>query len=158
MRSFTRTLIALSLLAGAAPLAADTPDSTSRADELRARAEALYDTPRLWSHAADLLKQSAHLRDDGDPEKVRTLVASGRVYGQARRFENARRTLARAGDLALERGFVFQAASAYMEAAHAAARAGSVGAATRLVEKARALSNSPHLSTRERAALQSWTA
>ena len=144
-----------------APLAASasTDDTaTTRAQELKAQAELLYDQPGQWKTAADLLRRSAALLDASDAGRYETLVTAGRVYGQAGELNKARKTLEEAAQSALERGAVLQAGQAYLEAAHAAARQGSTRRATALREKARTLADSPHLSAQSRRLLLEWSA
>lgn len=144
-----------------APLAAgaSTDDTaTTRAQELRAKAELLYDQPGQWKTAADLLRRSAALLDATDASRFETLVTAGRVYGQAGELNKARKMLEEAAQSALERGAVLQAGQAYLEAAHIAARQGSTRRALGLQEKARTLADSPHLSAENRRLLLEWSA
>ena len=150
------TVMMMAPLAAGASTGDDT--ATTRAQELKAQAELLYDQPGQWKTAADLLRRSAALLDETDAARYETLVTAGRVYGQAGELNKARKTLEEAAQSALERGAVLQAGQAYLEAAHAAARQGSARRAMELREKARTLADSPHLSAQNRRLLLEWSA
>ena len=150
------TVMLMTPVAAAASTGDDSTATT--AQELKARAELLYDQPGQWKAAADLLRKSAALLDDGDAQQFETLLTAGRVYGQAGDLTRARKTLQMAAESALERGAVMQAGQAYLEAAHVAARQGSAHRALALREKARVLAESPHLSAQERSYLLEWSA
>ncbi|HUH11675.1 MAG TPA: hypothetical protein VMK65_01140 [Longimicrobiales bacterium] len=162
MKTTTRAAALAATVMMMAPLAAtaSTGDDsmTTRAQELKAQAEQLYDQPGQWKAAAGLLVRSAALLDRTDAQRYETLLTAGRVYGQAGDLNKARQALEEAAQCALERGAVFHAGQAYLEAAHVAARQGSARRATELREKARALAESPHLSVESRRHLLEWSA
>jgi hypothetical protein len=147
-------LAAALLLPGAAS-AGETPGpvNTERAKLLRARAEALFDQPSHWRKAAKLMEESAGLRAADDHEAYECLISAGRIRAWLKDPGAARRNFERAGDHALARGAVIDAAHAYVFAAHAAKAKQDISAARTLVERARLLSTSPRLTASERGQL-----
>lgn len=154
MKRTTIAALMLMLPAGlaASPAAHPGPDTT-RAKELRAKAESLFDTPSRWVHAADLLRESASLLERTSPQRYHTLVISARVYSQAGKLHNSRKAFQEAADNALARGALVDAAQAFVEAAHVAARQGNARLAVELTGRARLLAESPHLNAGDRSAI-----
>ncbi|HSJ25264.1 MAG TPA: hypothetical protein VK929_11370 [Longimicrobiales bacterium] len=116
-----------------------------RADELRAQAEAYFGQPQHWRRAARLLERSAALRPAEDPAGYSCLVLAASLRAATGDYAAARRLYEKAGDQAMARGAVMDAAHAYIDAAHAATQGRSVDALD-LVERARLLASSPLLS------------
>ncbi len=127
--------------------------SVERADELKARAEALYGQPKQWGKAVRLLEKSAELRAADDADAYTCYIMAGRLAAALGDNGEAEQVLRKAGEHALARGAVVDAASAFIDAAHAAARAGNPAGAQELLERARLLSGSPLLDAADRAAL-----
>jgi hypothetical protein len=152
-RSMVLSAMAIAMLMPAAGTAAVSgePVNVERARQLRAQAEALFDQPREWNRAAKLLEQSAALRAADDAEAYSCLIAAGRIRAALRDHDAATRLLGKAGDQALARGAVMDAALAYVFAAHSGMSAGDVANAKAYGEKARLLTASPLLTAAQRA-------
>jgi len=144
--------VALALPATARASGSPGPDK-ERAKLLRAKAEALFDQPNEWRRATKLLEESAGLRAADDPEAYDCLLYAGRIRASLGDFGVATRLLERAGDHALARGAVMDAAQAYVDAAFAAKSAMDGTAAARLVSRAKLLTGSPMLSASQRGML-----
>ncbi|MEN8374899.1 MAG: hypothetical protein ABFS34_05565 [Gemmatimonadota bacterium] len=148
------TMISLAS-APAAAVAAPPRVDNDRAEELYDRAVSLLDSQHRWAEAASLLRRSAENRSQDDPAAFETMRFAGRVYAQAGDFGKSRETLTDAGDLALARGALVDAAHAYIEAAHAAIEQGDATRARSLAERAQRLSTSPLLPDTESASIAS---
>jgi hypothetical protein len=131
---------------------AEPPDT--RAAELRGQAEALLATPGQWRRAARLLERSADLRDASDPEAYAALRLAGRVRAAVGDLNAARYVFEKAAEHALARGAVFDAAHAFIDAAHAAAGSREPHLAKQYVERAALLATSPQLSARDAAQIR----
>lgn len=161
------TAAAVALLAGAAPMAAaqdgavaaltvtSPPTKADRAAQLRQEAEALYSQPKQWKKAVRLLEESASLREPSDPQGFECLQYAGRIRVALGDMRGARQTLEKAADLALARGAVDDAAHAYIDAAHTAAKLHDREGARALVDKATLLAESPLLTDTQRRFLHS---
>jgi len=149
-----KVLLAAMALSLALPLAARADGSPGpdkeRARLLRARAEALFDQPTEWRHAARLLEESAGLRTADDPETYDCLLYAGRIRAGIGDFDAAAGLLEHAAEHALARGAVPEAAQAYVDAAFSAKAAKHGTQAAALLEKARLLTGSPALSAQEK--------
>ena len=157
---------AVALLAVSAPAVADQyddraaaaevtpPTRADKAAELRQQAEALFSQPKKWKQAVRLLEASAALRDANDPEGYDCLLYAGRIRAAIGDTEGARTVLEKAAAQALARGSVVEAATAYIDAAHAAVAMKDVRGARELVAKASLLTESPLLSVQDRSFLQ----
>jgi len=151
-RSAVLSAFALALLIPAAARAGNVgPDNPERARQLRAQALALFDQPKEWGRAAKLLEQSAALRAADDAEAYTCLLGAGQIRAAVHDYDDAVRLLSQAGDQALARGAVLDAARAYVFAAHAAMSDKDVARAQELGAKARLLTTSPLLTDAERA-------
>lgn len=164
MTILRKTMVAAGalLVLGAAPtagqemgyaMAAPPAPTVERADELKAQAEALYSQPKRWRKAMRLLEQSAALRAADDPEAFTCLMFAGRLGAAVGEYSAARAALQKAGEHALARGAVTDAAYAFIDAAHAAAMEKDVELARELLDRAALLAKSPLLSAAERQAL-----
>lgn len=129
-------------------------ETVTRADRLQQEAEALFEKPKQWKKAQRLLQESAELRDAGDVEGYTCYMLAGRLAAALGDNAAARESLEHAGEHALARGAVMDAASAFIDAAHAAARAGDADGMKELVERASLLANSPLISPKDREAIQ----
>ena len=146
--------MALSLALPAAIRADDSPGpDQERARLLRARAEALFDQPNEWRHAARLLQASAELRTPDDPEAYDCLLYAGRIRATMGDFDTAAGLLGKAAEHALARGAVTDAAQAYVDAAFSARGAMNGTAAAQLPEQAQLLTGSPMLSAQRKGML-----
>lgn len=150
----TLAAVALGLTIGAAPALAQADrgqtQDLERAQDLYAQAEALLSQPRQWRRAVRLFEQSAALREASDPEVYNCLQLAGQLRASFRDYNGARMTLERAGDHALARGAVLEAAKAYIDAAYAAARVQQVDEAHTLLDRAALLAASPLLTDDQR--------
>jgi hypothetical protein len=134
--------------------AATPPTTADKAAELRRQAEELFSQPKQWKKAVRLLEQSAALRDANDPEGYQCLLYAGRIRAAIGDTEGARTVLEKAAAQALARGSIVEAATAYIDAAHAAVAMKDGRGARELVGKATLLTESPLLSMQERSFLQ----
>lgn len=125
------------------------PD-VDRARELRTQAEALFSQPRQWKKAIRLLEESAQLREADDREATVCLALAGRLRNALGDHAGARQTLEKAGDRALARGSVLEAAHAYLDAASVALKEQNGMAAQSLVKRAILLVESPLLTDEQR--------
>jgi hypothetical protein len=139
--------------AGTAPAAKPATDDPGRAHALYVEANALLSQPKQWRRAARLYERSAELRDAADPEAYMCLVMAGRLRASTGDIAGAKAALERAGDQALARGSVVEAAQAYIEAAHAAAELKMSADAHALRDKALLLADSPLLSDDQRSSI-----
>ena len=158
------TLAAL-MFAGAAPAAAmqvgdialamaPEPTNAEKADELQRQAESLFSEKKQWRKAVRLLEQSAELRDASDPAGYTCLMYAGRIKWALGDAAGARASMQKAAEQALARGSVMEAASAYIDAAHAAVEDGQQTLARQYVEKASLLAESPLLTAGQRETLK----
>ena len=163
MKRMTMVVITAGLMAapaqavqldGAGDVVAESPTpNLDRARELRLQAEALFSQPRQWKKAVRLLEESASLRGDDDRDASACLALAGRLRHALGDYSGARQTLARAGDRAMARGSVLEAAHAYLDAAHAAVKEENGAAAHELVARALLLTESPLLTDEQREAV-----
>jgi hypothetical protein len=154
IRTMMLGAMAICLVLPAAARADGSPGpDRERAKLLRAKAEALFDQPVEWRRAAKLLEESAGLRSADDAEAYDCLIYAGRIRAALGDFGVATRLLSRAGEHALARGAVPQAAQAFVDAAFSAKAALNSTEAAELLEKARLLTGSPMLSVGEKTRL-----
>jgi tetratricopeptide (TPR) repeat protein len=159
------TIIRKTLLAAAVAMTIGTPTPVMaeeatrpeplRAQELYRQAEDLLSHPKHWRRAVRLFEQSAQLRESSDPGIYACLVYAGRMRAGIGDYSGALAALERAGDSALGRGAVVDAAQAYIDAAHAAVELGRIREARELVDRATLLSESPLLSAAQKGAIMS---
>ena len=159
MKRTTMTMMAAAMLAmpvhAAATPAHDTAVTTpkpdhERAQELRVQAEALFSQPKQWRKAIRLLEESAELRDANDRGATVCLSLAGRIRSALGDYSGARQSLQKAGDHALARGSILEAAHSYLDAAHVAIREKNGQAAQELVNRALLLAESPLLTDAQR--------
>jgi hypothetical protein len=127
-----------------------TASTVASANDLEAKAAALYSTPKRYREAARLLMEAAGLREAGDPQRVKNLRQAGRLFYYTGNPESARAAMEQAADAALAVGDVKIAAEAYLDAAFLAQSVKSTAEVRRFIEKARLLTNSPLLSAEEK--------
>jgi hypothetical protein len=152
----TIAIAAVAVFAGSMPVSGGETDTTpkpERARELKAQAEALYSQPKQWKRAVRLLEQSASLREANDPEVYSCLVYASRIQANLGEMTAARINLEKAGEHALARGSVIEAAHAFIDAAHVAVAEGKTDIARTMVERATLLSESPLLSAEQKKSL-----
>jgi outer membrane PBP1 activator LpoA protein len=157
MMKTTMALVAVATFAGAVPaaamqdagvqLAAAVTPPVDRAAVLRAEAEELFSQPRRWSRAASLLERSAEIGGMTDANSFGSLLLAGRLRANTRDYAAAYQNLEKAGEHALARGAVLDAAHAFIDAAHVAAADGNRKNARAMVERAKLLAESPLLTS-----------
>jgi tetratricopeptide (TPR) repeat protein len=125
------------------------------AERLLQQAHNLATTPRTWRQAARLYERSAGLRSDDDPGRFSAYSMAGHVYAHADALDAAQRAFEKAAESAARIGALTDAADAYLDAAHVAARRSDLATARTLVRKGAMLARSPHLNSVERAAILS---
>ena len=128
----------------------------SKADKLDARAEAYERSGLLrdFGRAARLREQAAALRAPEDSAGFRSLRRAAALrYGIGDNVA-ARDLMERAGDQAIARGDVFNAATAYIDAAYVAAAVREPERVRHLVTRGTLLMRSPLLTPEQRAALE----
>src|SRR5688500_18875052 len=89
----------------------------AQADQLRAKAEALYSQPDKAKQAARLHEREASWRSEQDPQAIDALQRAAQFYSTAGDARKARALMQKVGDLALQRGDVLRAAHAFLDAA-----------------------------------------
>ncbi|NLG63570.1 MAG: hypothetical protein GX539_15130 [Candidatus Cloacimonetes bacterium] len=152
MLVISATAVAAQDYAMAAPRGPDA--KVTRADELKQEAEALFSNPKHWKKAQRLLIESAEMRDGADEKAYTCYMMAGRLAAVLGDNESARESLEKAAEHALARGALLDAASAFIDAAHAAARTGDREAVEELTERASLLASAPRLTDQERNAIR----
>jgi hypothetical protein len=128
----------------------------TRADLLDARAAEYEQSGRLrhFGKAARLREQAASLRAPEDPAAFTSLrMAANLRYGRGE-YATARELMERAGEQALARGDVYNAAAAYVDVASLAAETRDPERVRTFVAKSTLLMRSPLLSPSQQGALQ----
>ncbi|MGH7481134.1 MAG: hypothetical protein ACRELV_03190 [Longimicrobiales bacterium] len=148
----TGMMLAL-VLATAAP-AAPQAMQTDKADELKAKALELMTERRHWDEAAELWVRSAREREAADPERDAALGQAAVLFYYLGEFDESLELFGRAAAGALERGAIAMAAKYYLDGAQVAAHGGNRDVGESLIERARLLAGSPHLTAPERAAIE----
>ncbi len=136
----------------AAPRKAEAP--VTRADKLKQEAESMFSTPKQWKKAQRLLVESAEMRDATDAEAYTCYMLAGRLAAVLGDNDDARESLRKAAEHALARGAIVDAATAFIDAAHAAARVGDADEVESLMQRAELLANSPLISEQDRTAIE----
>jgi len=126
----------------------------TRADRLKQEAESMFSTPKQWKRAQRLLIESAEMRDATDADAYTCYVMAGRLAAVLGDNASAQEALRKAAEHALARGAIIDAATAFIDAAHAAARAGDVDEVEDLMRRAELLTNSPLISEQDRSAIE----
>jgi hypothetical protein len=129
---------------------------TAEADRLDARA-AVYEESgswRQWGKAAGLREKAARLRAADDPRAFKSLQTAAYVRHALKQPAMALALMERAADQALARGDVFNAASAYADAASIANELRDGDRVRLSMEKSALLARSPLLSAPDRDWLQ----
>lgn len=128
--------------------------SVTRADKLKQEAESMFSTPKQWKKAQRLLVESAEMRDATDAEAYTCYMLAGRLAAVLGDNDDARESLRKAAEHALARGAIVDAATAFIDAAHAAARVGDADEVESLMQRAELLANSPLISEQDRTAIE----
>jgi hypothetical protein len=127
--------------------------TVARADSLHIAAVTLGKTMARWGDAARLHRQSALLRAADDSLGFRCLRDAARLSYQRNNVSSARSSMTAAGDQALARGDLMQAAQAYADAAWLAQEQHRKGDTWKLGRQAEVLAGSPLLSPAQRASI-----
>jgi hypothetical protein len=125
-------------------------DNAPSADQLQARAQALFASPDLYPVAAQLFKRSAAMRAPGDPQAVESLAMAARLLTYAGQYGRARAAMESAAERALADGDVVTAAHHFAEAAYIAGNYAQNARAEDLVERVLWLASVPGLSDGQR--------
>ena len=123
------------------------------ANDLRSRAEALYQNQSRLREAAQLHEKEAAVRSASDPEAVVALEQAARLYAYTGNPARGRVLMQRAAERALRSGEVLRAAHAYIDAAFLALREKDVERAYTYTTQADLLARSPHLLAADRAGI-----
>jgi hypothetical protein len=126
---------------------------TSEAVRLEADALSLSESPSDLGKAADLFREAAGLRSQGDPIAARDLVQSARYSFYAGRRDQALKDFASAAESALKHGDIVAAAESFPDAAWVAKQVQDGPRAVRYSARARELTSSPSLNELDRARL-----
>lgn len=152
----SRIMIAagLTVLTMAAPAAAQDAGS-AEPEALEARAAALEGVgPTQYDEAADLYREAAELREEGDPQAVEDLMRSGKLAYYTGDERRALSDLEKAAERALAFGDVVNAATAYLDAGWIADAMGDGARAYEFAVKGVRLSQSPLIEASLRRELQ----
>ena len=149
----TADLTATARQSGPAEIVVGPTPNPSRARELRTRAEQLFAQPKHWRKAARLFEQSAELREANDPETYACLMYAARLRFHVNDLPAARSDLEKAAAHALARGYVNEAAEAYIDIAHVAVAQKQIEVARDFAGRAALLSESPVLTVEQRRVL-----
>ncbi len=111
----------------------------------------LYELPSFWELAADLHKQAADNLPRNDAGQFFGYSRAAVLYFHAGEFDDSRRAMEDAAQVAVATGDVFTAANAYVDAAFVAIAEGFAGKKREFVREARELAESEWLTAEERA-------
>ncbi len=120
-------------------------------NNLHQTAMSLYELPGYWELAADLHKQAADDLPRNDAGQFFGYSRAALLYFYAGEFDDARRSMEDAAEVAEATGDVFTAANAYVDAAFIAIAEGFAGKKREFVQEARDLSESEWLTAEEKA-------
>ena len=119
--------------------------------DLHQTAISLYEFPSFWELAADLHKQAADNLPRNDAGQFFGYSRAAVLYFYAGEFDDARRSMEDAAEVAEATGDVFTAANAYVDAAFVAIAEGFAGKKREFVSEARGLAESEWITAEERA-------
>jgi hypothetical protein len=134
-------------------LVSESSDGTEYADQLHARAAALFDQPTRYREAAALLVEAARVRSMRDAFSVQELITAGRLYAYAGEPGLGREALEGAAVRALGNGQIVEAAHALVDASFLAREEGEPDSVRRLVSRARRLAATEYLDPKVRAGI-----
>ncbi len=143
-------VIVAAVAAVALPLSVRAQDNAPTADQLQARAQALYPSPDLYPVAARLFQRSAAMRAPGDPRAVDALAMAARLLTYSGQYGRARAAMESAAERALADGDVVTAAYRFADAAYIAGNYAHTTRAEDLVERVVWLASVPGLSAGQR--------
>jgi ATP/maltotriose-dependent transcriptional regulator MalT len=119
--------------------------------DLHQTAISLYELPAFWELAADLHRQAADNLPRNDAGQFFGFNRAAVLYFHAGEFDEARRAMEDAAEVAEATGDVFVAANTYVDAAFIAIAEGYAGKKREFVREARDLAQSAALTQEERA-------
>ncbi|MBI4539078.1 MAG: hypothetical protein HY704_06160 [Gemmatimonadetes bacterium] len=132
-----------------------TPSASAEREDKAAKLERegakLQGKSHRWGYAASLYRRAAELRQPGDPQAVHDLADAARFYYYVRDLRNAIEAMEQAAERALADGDVVRAAHLFVDAGWLAQRSRNPDRARSFVARARTLSESPLLSSNQRA-------
>ena len=134
-------------------LPAVTVVALSDADELHLEAVALYESPERWAEAARLHEEAAKKLLANDARAFAAYDRAARLFFYAGEYEDARRNMERAANVAVATGDVVTAAHAYIDAAFITLWEGRSGKQGDLTRRAERLSLSDLVDAAERDAI-----
>lgn len=123
---------------------------TFRAEALEAKARAMMVDRTRWHEAANLYREAAALRVEGDSARVGNLLQAGWLAYYSEQYRRAYRDLEQAAEESLAAGDVSTSANAYLDAAWAAAERGDLSRVEDFVTLGEELTSSPRLLPAER--------
>jgi hypothetical protein len=126
-------------------------DVTVLQSDLHQTAISLYEFPSFWELAADLHKQAADNLPRNDAGQFFGYSRAAVLYFYAGEFDDARRSMEDAAEVAEATGDVFTAANAYVDAAFVAIAEGFAGKKREFVNEARELAESEWITAEEKA-------
>ena len=159
MRLLEAVVASAAVIVAAAPaVAQDRPsfelpaiEVTVLQNDLHQTAISLYEMPTYWELAGDLHKRAA---DELPRNSARQFFGYSRaavLYFHAGEFDDARRSMEDAAEVAEATGDVFTAANAYVDAAFIAIAEGYAGKKREFVSEARLLADSESITEEEKA-------
>ncbi len=113
----------------------------------------LYELPSYWELAGDLHKQAADNLPRNDAGQFFGYSRAAVLYFHAGEFDDSRRAMEDAAQVAVATGDVFTAANAYVDAAFVAIAEGFAGKKREFVREARELAESEWLTAEEKAGI-----
>jgi tetratricopeptide (TPR) repeat protein len=120
-------------------------------NDLHQRAISLYEFPEFWELAGDLHKQAADNLPRNDAGQFYGYSRAAVLYFHVGEFDEARRAMEDAAEVAEATGDVFVAANTYVDAAFIAIAEGYAGKKREFVGQARELADSESITPEERA-------
>ena len=118
---------------------------------LHQQAIALYEFPDRWLEAAKLHKQAADELPKNDAAQFYGFNRAALLFFYAGEFDDARRAMEDAAEVAEATGDIYTAANAFVDAAFVATAEGFAGKRREMVREARHLSESEWLTPEEKA-------
>jgi hypothetical protein len=161
MRLLGAVAASAAVLVAAAPAAAqDRPSYELPAievsvlqNDLHQTAISLYEFPSFWETAADLHKQAADNLPRNDAGQFFGYSRAAILYFHAGEFDDARRVMEDAAEVAEATGDVFTAANTFVDAAFIAIAEGYAGKKREFVRAARELADSEGITAEERSGI-----
>jgi len=120
-------------------------------NDLHQTAISLYELPMYWGLAGDLHKQAAENLPRNSAGQFFGFSRAAVLYFHAGEFDDARRSMEDAAEVAEATGDLYTAANAYVDAAFIAIAEGFVGKKREFVGEARVLADSEGITGEERA-------